>query len=72
VFSPRNSALIVTGDIDPKAMAIKLRRCFGDGKVKKSCGHVSFGYYLFTRSTVLLVNKSDATESNLFDLAVSA
>jgi len=62
-FSPRNSALIVTGDIDPKAMAIKLKTLFGEWEGEKVVANVSSILPIPHEATVLLVNKSDATES---------
>lgn len=62
-FSPKNSAVIVTGDIDPKAMAKKLKKLFGEWKGKAISANVSAELPQPSESTVLLVNKSDATES---------
>jgi zinc protease len=62
-FSPRNSALIVTGDIDPKAMVKKLKMLFGEWEGEKIVTKVSSTLPIPNKATVLLVNKSDATES---------
>lgn len=57
-FSPRNSAVIVTGDIDPKAMAKKLKALFGNWKGEKRVSNVSSTLPVPKETTVLLVNKS--------------
>jgi len=62
-FSPRNSAVIVTGDIDPKAMAKKLKALFGAWEGEKVVANVSSTLPVPKEAKVLLVNKSDATES---------
>jgi predicted Zn-dependent peptidase len=62
-FSPRNSALIVTGDIDPAGMAKKLKTLFGEWEGEKVVAKVSSTLPVPKEATVLLVNKSDATES---------
>lgn len=62
-FSPRNSAVIVTGDIDPKDMAKKLKVLFGEWEGEKVLANVNSILPVPKEATVLLVNKSDATES---------
>lgn len=62
-FSPRNSAVIITGDIDPKGMAKKLKELFGKWEGEKILADVSSTLPAPKEPTVLLVNKSDATES---------
>jgi predicted Zn-dependent peptidase len=62
-FSPRNSAVIVTGDIDPKSMTKKLKALFGEWEGEKVLANVSSTLPSPKEARVLLVNKSDATES---------
>ena len=62
-FSPHNSAIIVTGDIDPKDMAKKLKALFGEWDGEKVLANVSSTLPTPKEARVLLVNKSDATES---------
>jgi predicted Zn-dependent peptidase len=62
-FSPRNSAVIVTGDIDLQDMAKKLKTLFGAWEGEKVLANVSSTLPIPKEATVLLVNKSDATES---------
>lgn len=62
-FSPGNSAVVVTGDIDPKTMAKKLKDLFGEWEGEKVVAKVNSMLPAPKQATVLLVNKSDATES---------
>jgi predicted Zn-dependent peptidase len=62
-FTPRNSAVIVTGDIDPKSMTKKLKALFGEWEGEKVLANVSSTLPSPKEARVLLVNKSDATES---------
>jgi predicted Zn-dependent peptidase len=62
-FNPGNSAIIVTGDIEPEAMAKKLKGLFGEWEGEKVMAKVSSTLPAPKQANVLLVNKSDATES---------
>jgi zinc protease len=61
-YTPTNSAIVVSGDIDSQYMAGKLKHLFGDwqGSLKVS---ETAPLPVPVKSKVFLVNKSDATES---------
>ncbi|WP_412971917.1 M16 family metallopeptidase [Glaciecola sp. MF2-115] len=62
-FSPHNSAVIVTGDIETKEMAKRLKSLFGEWQGEKITAKPSKALSAPSQANVLLVNKSDATES---------
>jgi predicted Zn-dependent peptidase len=62
-FSPNNSALIVTGDIEPKLMAKQVKKLFGEWQGDEITAVAKKALSKPSEAKVLLVNKSDASES---------
>lgn len=62
-FKPDNAALIVVGDIEPKAMKAKLAKYFAGWKGKAKAKQALASVEVPKKARVLLVNKGDSKET---------
>ena len=62
-YQPNNSAIVISGDFDSKAMKSKIEKLFAGWKGKAPSFNVSTTLPSPDEARVLLVNKSDANES---------
>lgn len=62
-YQPDNSAIVITGDFDSKAMKSKIEKLFSSWQGKAPKFNLEQQLPKPTEATVLLVNKSDANES---------
>ncbi|KXI28187.1 M16 family metallopeptidase [Paraglaciecola hydrolytica] len=62
-YQPNNSAIVITGDFDSKAMKAKIEKLFADWQGKAPEFTLDQNLPTPSEAKVLLVNKSDANES---------
>lgn len=62
-YTPDNSALVIAGDFDSKALKRKAKKLFSKWKGKAGTAHIPTTLPPPRSSQVLLINKSDATET---------